>query len=395
MKLPDYVNKAIKILEQNGFDAYVVGGCVRNFLLGEPVSDYDITTSALPEQIKAAFSAYPVIETGISHGTVTVLIHNNPLEITTFREDQGYSDHRRPDSVNFSKSLEGDLKRRDFTVNSLAFNERSGIVDLFGGKSDLEKSLLRCVGDADERFNEDALRILRALRFASVYGFCIEEKTAASIIKNYQLLSYVSKERILSELKKLICGKNAEGVLLDFSKVVYFILPQLKTNAADYKKAVRSLCRLQSDFSLRFAALFCFADEPNAKEALKSLKCDKKTETEVCLLLKFLNAPINTKSDIKLLLSVFEKEHFASLLALKRAVLNTDTALAQACAEEILQNNECYCLSQLAVSGADLLKLGFKGKEIGAILKLLLDAVISERLPNDFDALIEYAKEQA
>ena len=206
MYLPDNVKKAISMLESEGFEAYAVGGCVRDSLLGKIPTDYDVTTSALPEETKQVFKNEHVIETGIKHGTVTVLIEHQPIEITTFRIDKDYSDNRHPEKVEFTRSLKEDLARRDFTVNALAYSEKTGIIDVFGGISDLEHGIIRTVGDADTRFSEDALRIMRALRFSSVLGVEIEEKTALSLHKNRGLLNNISEERLSSELNKLLCG---------------------------------------------------------------------------------------------------------------------------------------------------------------------------------------------
>ena len=212
MFLPEKVKKIISMLEDSGFEAFAVGGCVRDSLLGKEPTDYDITTSALPEETKEVFKNEHIIETGIKHGTVTVLMESEPFEITTFRIDKDYLDNRRPEKVLFTRSLEEDLARRDFTINAMAYSEKTGLIDVFGGASDLEHGIIRTVGDANARFNEDALRIMRALRFSSVLGFEIEEKTAFSVFKNRKLLKNISAERIFSELKKLICGKDAQSV---------------------------------------------------------------------------------------------------------------------------------------------------------------------------------------
>ena len=211
-ELSKAAEKAIFMLEKAGFKAFAVGGCVRDFLLGKKPTDFDITASALPEETKAVFKNEPVIETGIKHGTVTVLMEGEPLEITTFRIDKNYSDNRHPKEVLFTRSLSEDLSRRDFTINALAFSQNTGIIDLFGGVSDLEHGIIRTVGNPDKRFGEDALRIMRALRFAAVLGFEIEEKTALSIKKNCALLKNISAERVFLELSKLLCGKDARRV---------------------------------------------------------------------------------------------------------------------------------------------------------------------------------------
>ena len=389
MILPSYVEKAISILEESGFEAYVVGGCVRNFLLNQKICDYDLATSATPAQIKEVFCDYKTIDTGIMHGTVTLFIDSIPLEITTFRKEGAYSDHRRPDSVTFSESLKSDLMRRDFTVNALAYNPKTGIIDLFGGQSDLEKYLLACVGDGDKRFEEDALRILRAMRFMSQYSFVAEQNTHNAMLKNYPILCFVSKERIYEEFKKLLCGKNAKAVLKEYKKIVLFLLPSL---GYDYVCTLNAVDSLPPDFTLRFCALFSSCEKNLAVEALNSLKADNKTINTVKLLLENLSKPAESKLEIKKLLSSLGKENLLSLFTLKEALFSFNRENALSLADKIIESGECFSLSNLAVNGEDLSALGFKGKEIGAALKLLLDAVIEERLPNDFNKLIKYLK---
>jgi len=228
MNIPQEVQTALQALKNSGYEAYIVGGCVRDMLLGLTPKDFDITTSALPEQIKAVFKAYRIIETGIKHGTVTVIIDNTPLEITTFRTDGTYTDNRRPDSVSFTTSLEEDVKRRDFTVNAMCYNPEIGLVDYCGGKEDLERKLIRAVGVPAERFKEDSLRILRALRFASVYGFEIEAETANAILEYKHLLKNVASERISVEINKLLCGENVYKILMDFFPAFEEIFPEFE-----------------------------------------------------------------------------------------------------------------------------------------------------------------------
>ena len=219
MKLPPQVNTAFEMLEAAGYEAYLVGGAVRDYVRdNSPAKDWDITTNALPEQVEEIFTGYHLIETGLKHGTVTVVIDQEPLEITTYRVDGDYSDHRHPDSVSFTRSLKDDLERRDFTMNALAYNPRTGVVDFVGGKADIAGDLVRCVGDPDRRFQEDGLRMLRALRFASVYGMTIEAATAAAIHRNKHLLKGIAAERILVELTKMLCAQGAAGVLRDLDR---------------------------------------------------------------------------------------------------------------------------------------------------------------------------------
>ncbi|MBQ8869288.1 MAG: CCA tRNA nucleotidyltransferase [Oscillospiraceae bacterium] len=393
--MPDYIKQIISLLENAGHEAYAVGGCVRDCLLNRPCSDYDITTSALPDEVKKALCGITVIETGISHGTVTAVVNENPVEITTYREDLSYSDHRRPDAVRFSSSLCADLGRRDFTINALAYSEKSGIIDLYGGKADLEKGIIRTVGDAQERFNEDALRILRALRFSSQLEFEVEEKTAAACLSNCELLSFVSKERIYSELKKLICGKNAADCLLNFRQIIFYILPALET--AHFDSALSALPLLPEDFALRFASLFYHIGSAAAADALRTLKADKKTTIETKTLIE--NLPLKAEMngrEIKTMLSKIGEEMFFKLIVLETAFASesrkAELKKTKTAAENIIKRGECYSLSTLKISGSDLASLEIEGRQIGQVLNRLLAAVINDEIPNEKSTLLEKAK---
>ena len=275
INLPKEVKKAIALLEAKGFVAYVVGGCVRDSVMGKEPADWDITTSAKHEQTAQSFKDYRTIETGIKHGTLTVLIDQMPLEITTFRIDGRYSDQRRPDSVSFTQDLKLDLSRRDFTVNALAYSPRTGLVDEFDGLGDIKNKVIRCVGQPDARFQEDALRILRALRFASVLDFEIEKSTAQSLFKNRALLDKISAERIQIELIKLLAGPAVERVLLYFRQVLFQIIPEL--SASDgfdqqdtekhiftvYEHIAHAVSRVKNEPHLRMAMLLHDVGKPS------------------------------------------------------------------------------------------------------------------------------------
>ena len=228
LTLPSQVHTALDRLTAAGWEAYVVGGAVRDALRGCAAGDWDITTNAEPAQVERVFAGERLIETGLRHGTVTVLLDGLPLEITTYRVDGDYTDHRRPDAVRFTRSLREDLLRRDFTMNALAYNPRTGLVDVCGGAEDIARGVVRCVGEPDRRFQEDGLRILRALRFASVLGFQIAPETAAAIHRNRALLQYLAAERVQSELTKLLCGQNVDAVLREFSDVLAVPIPELR-----------------------------------------------------------------------------------------------------------------------------------------------------------------------
>lgn len=226
--IPENVEKIIDKLEGSGFEAYIVGGCVRDSILGKEPKDYDITTSALPEQVKTCLDGYSVIDTGIKHGTVTVIADDEYIEITTFRIDGNYSDHRRPDSVSFSENLLDDLSRRDFTINAMAYNRRTGVIDKFGGQKDLFRRIIKCVGEPAVRFNEDALRIMRALRFASELNFTVDTITSAAIHDLRRLLGSVSVERISRELNLLLTGAAPSNVLMEYGDVIATFIPELR-----------------------------------------------------------------------------------------------------------------------------------------------------------------------
>jgi len=239
IELPETVRTAIARLEADGFEAYAVGGCVRDSILGRTPNDWDITTSARPEQTAAVFCDTRTVETGIQHGTLIVILDGMPLEITTYRRDGAYADNRHPESVTFSSRIEDDLCRRDFTVNAMAYHPTRGLVDLYGGQSDLEKGVIACVGDAETRFYEDGLRILRAIRFAAVLDFSIEKKTAAAVRACRELLRNIAAERIREELCKLICGRGAVRILREYIDVISVFLPELARNAGAHPKCQR------------------------------------------------------------------------------------------------------------------------------------------------------------
>ncbi len=365
--LIDISKIVIKTLEEKGFRAYVVGGFVRNILMNIPPSDIDICTNALPHQIKSAFSDFKVIETGISHGTVTVVFENENVEITTYRIDGDYIGHRKPESVTFTPSLTEDLARRDFTINAMA-SDFSNIFDPLGGQEDLKNKIIRCVGDAEKRFLEDALRILRALRFSAVLGFEIEKETKRAILKLYKLLRFVSKERITDEFLKLINGKYAKDVLLQFSEVFLFL------TGADTKNIAEKMHLYSREGILAF-----FPDTD-------FLSLSSKQEKRISFLRENLNADIKSKEDILMLLSKHGAENVSFLI---NALKNEN---AKKIISEILENGDCFNVSMLKISGDDLLRLGCKGKEIGEKLREILKLVIKNQLENKKETLISYAE---
>ena len=369
MNIPENVKSALFRLEEKGFEAWLVGGCVRDSLMGRVPGDYDICTSALPEETAAAFSDCRVIETGMRHGTVTVLWEGLSLEITTFHCDGDYSDCRRPDSVRFTPSLEEDLKRRDFTINAMAWNPEQGLVDLFEGQEDLRRKRIRCVGEAKKRFWEDALRILRAMRFAARFGFEIEYDTAWEMHRQAPLLCVLSGERILTELRGILCEKGAGAILEEFADVFRVILPEMKEFGL--------LDRAPADFALRMAILL----GEETEQALLRLKCDNATLRAAALLAEGLRgkAP-QTLPEMRRHIGRYGTEP-ASLLA---AMQGTEELL-----NEALALGGPFRVKELAVSGAEL---GIEtGPAIGEALQKLLEAVWDGACTNEREALLAYA----
>lgn len=430
---------AIDRLNKNGFKAYAVGGCVRNSLLGIAPKDYDVTTNALPEDMCRVFSDTKIITNGIKHGTVTVIVNDEQIEITTFRTDGDYTDCRHPETVNFGVSLDEDLNRRDFTVNAMAYSEQSGIIDLFGGRKDLDSKLIRCVGEPDKRFSEDALRIMRALRFASVYGFDIEEETAKSIHRNKLLLNEIAAERIFSELSLLVCGKGAEKILLSFGDVVSAFIPQIKPcvnlylTAQNHRQTLwehiaRAVGAVAPRLELRLAMLLHDIAKPECKvsdnneaesypnhaqigaelavEILKSLRAPSKLIASAKTLVEYHDYECEeNEASIKRLmrkiggenaLLIFSEIRRADIMAQRE--LNRDKRLChiKACADicrKLIDEKACISISQLDVSGSDLISIGFeRGQGLGFALNRILDEVIDGALPNERQSLLDFAK---
>lgn len=439
MDMPKNVDTAINLLQSAGFEAYAVGGCVRDSLLGKTPNDWDITTSAKPEDMKSVFADFHCIDTGIKHGTVTVVIDGEPLEITTFRLDGEYEDNRHPKSVTFTFDLGADLGRRDFTVNAMAYSKKTGTVDLFGGQNDLKNKIIRCVGDPDRRFNEDALRILRALRFASALDFEIEEKTAQSLLKNRALLGNISEERIAKELLKLVCGKGAKRILTDFAPVLFEILPELQSmykNSHDnphhcydiYEHTLMAVESIDPEPTLRFAMLLHDCGKPAVKkfdengvahfyghqrisaeisaQILARLKVSNKFRDEILFLVSNHDRWELYENTEKMprYLSKFGLDGVLKLLKVMCADVLAQSPeyryrLDQiADAEEIAKNlavqKPCLSLSELQINGRTLMDIGIpQGRKLGTVLAQLLDEVIDGVTKNTQEALTTRARE--
>ena len=383
--LPSSVQSALSLLVQAGFEAYIVGGCVRDSLMGKVPADWDITTSALPADILTVFSAYRTIETGIQHGTITVILEDLPLEITTYRLDGPYTDGRHPSTVTFTSSLQADLKRRDFTINAMAYHPDKGLMDPFDGQADLLNRTIRCVGAPLERFNEDALRILRALRFSAVLGFEVEATTAEAIHQLADTLCRVSIERITNEFKRLICGENVDEIIHRYGDVLSVFLPEIP-NDLDHV----CLSRLPAIPRARLAGLFydLGMDAETVQKILCRLRVDAKTIRDVACLLSFSVKGIYTEESYLLrLLNHMGPELIFDYLLTKEA---DDLTIGRV--RQLLADDACYRVSMLAVNGNDLLSVGIPaGPAVGEMLQDLLFAVLDQNCVNEKAALLEYA----
>ncbi len=444
IKLPETTEYIIEKIEKNGFEAFAVGGCIRDSLLGRVPNDWDIATSAKPEDIMNIFEN--TVETGIEHGTVTVVIDNEPYEVTTYRIDGDYTDGRHPDSVEFTENIEEDLSRRDFTINAMAYNNSTGLVDVFGGRDDLKNKVIRCVGDPIKRFEEDALRMMRGIRFSAQLGFSIENDTFKAIEEMSDLISAVSIERINVEFTKTLMSDAKKIMIYHESGILKNILPELyKIDSEDYnrkfsavemiKMGVNCADLCKKDLACRLAGFFIYINEAigleNTRKILKKMRYDNKTISKACELLKYGMRNIsNNKEDLKYLLMKLDSvEMLEDLIDLKAAevdtyleerkskfeekseeekkiesvgieVLEAFTVEAlivlnnvENTLKEIVDNGECFRVKDLDINGKDLIAAGIKpGKEIGEMLNKILKEVIKNPDINKKEKLLEMIK---
>lgn len=437
MEIPKQIEEVLEKLEKAGFEAYIVGGCVRDGIMGKTAHDYDITTSAEPCETERVFADCRVVETGIKHGTVTVLYKGMSVEITTFRVDGDYPDGRHPEKVAFSRNLKDDLARRDFTMNAIAYSPRRGIIDIFGGESDIKGRIIRCVGDPEKRFSEDALRVLRALRFSAVLGFDIEENTKSALLLKKETLAKVSKERTFSELKRLLCGENVKSVLLEYREVFAEIIPEIREmfdydqqskyhNSTLFEHTARAVEAAPPREEMRLAMLFhdigkpaCRSTDENgeghyyghaaksaelADKILRDLKCDNALRVRVCEIVKYHDIPVElSRKTIKRRLSRLGGELFCDVMEAHIADDSAKQEFARArvetarqairIAEEIAQEKPCLDLKGLAVNGGDLREIMEPSPVMGEILGKLLAEVVDGVLENEKSALMARAKE--
>lgn len=438
LNLPDDVLYILSILEKAGHSAYAVGGCVRDSLLRNAPKDWDICTSALPEQVRQGFSQHRIAETGLKHGTVTLVLNQTPYEITTYRVDGAYTDRRRPDSVTFSANVRDDLARRDFTINAMAYHPREGLVDCFGGLEDLRARVICCVGCAGDRFDEDALRILRALRFASVLDFSIEPETAAALRNAAPLLKAVAAERIAAELNALLLGARVTEILREYTSVLAVFLPEIKPMVGFlqhnpyhdrdvWEHTVAAVGFAPPEPLLRLTMLLHDASKPRhysekngvghfyghpktasdmARDILLRLRYDRRTVFVVTELVRVHDISLPPEEKIlKRRLNRFGEERLRQLFAVRRADMMAKGPLArekglealntaEAMFGDILKRHECCSLKELAVGGEDLRQLGIpQGPMIGQMLDMILESVMAGTYPNERNALLQAAEE--
>lgn len=378
--LPQKIEYVIDTLISNGHSAYIVGGCVRDLLCGKKPHDYDITTSATPDETQSLFEK--TIATGIKHGTITVIIDGEQIEVTTFRTESTYNDNRHPESVNFVRNVSDDLSRRDFTVNAMCYNNREGLIDLFGGQEDIKNKTLKAVGDAKTRFCEDALRILRLFRFAATIEFTIEKDTFDAAIECAPLLKNISAERIFTELKKAACGNNVSVIspLLDTNALLDFSLENTDLTV---------LQKLQNKEDLRMFALLHLTST-NLQNTLNALKCSNAFK-DYCTKLSHLikNGIKANKIGIKKALCITDYEIVCDYFEYLKSVLNLDITSHMSLLKEITNSNEPYKISHLDITGNDIISLGFNGRQVGEKLQFLLDKTIENPKLNNHKKLLD------
>lgn len=439
-KLPQEGLELVNRLNQAGYEAWFVGGCVRDLLMGSQPHDWDICTNALPNEIEAVLSGFKIHETGIRHGTVMVVSGGTGFEITTFRAESGYSDHRHPDSVRFVRDLSEDLARRDFTINAMAYHSQFGLVDRYGGREDLKHGIIRAVGAPEERFSEDALRILRALRFAGRFEFTIEPDTAAAIHNCCADLSRIAAERIFTELKGILVSPGCARMMLEFRDVFAVILPEVESlfdfdqnnphhDSDGWHHTARTVSAVRPDEVLRLSALLHDTGKPDcvtvdeqgishfyghnrrsrelAHQALLRLRCDNETRLQVETMVGIHDSPLpQNMPQTRRFLGKYGLPLTRKLLDLRRADVLSQSQYQRPAKLKLLDDfcalvnqaeaeGDCWSVQQLAVKGSDLIAMGIPaGPEVGRCLNRLLQAVLDGEVPNERERLLEYFKNQ-
>ncbi|SFJ02739.1 CCA-adding enzyme [Terrisporobacter petrolearius] len=404
ISLPPKVKYIIDKIHENNFEAYIVGGCVRDAILGIKPNDYDITTNATPKTIKNIFRGFKCIETGIEHGTISVVIDEEIYEITTYRIEGEYKDHRRPENVDFTNKLEEDLKRRDFTINAMAYNENERLVDLFGGKRDIENKIIKTVGNPYDRFNEDGLRMIRAIRFSSKLDFQIEKDTLLAIYDNATIIKNISLERITDEFNKVMLSNKPENIIYLFKTK---LLNNLNISSEEdenkieklYKK-ISILKKIDKVLVKRLVVLDYIIENLNidCKMFCKQLVYSKKTNKDHDIILDLIKeTDINNldKIKIKKILNQIDRKLFEDYLDINRVIYEDEENYEKIIdiLKEIEENKECYTIKNLKVNGKDIMAQGYENKAVGQVLNYLLNQVIINPNLNKKNLLIKKIKE--
>jgi tRNA nucleotidyltransferase (CCA-adding enzyme) len=437
ISIPSKIKSALDRLHEAGYSAYFVGGCVRDALLGKEPHDWDIATSAIPKEIKRVFNEYQQIDTGLKHGTVIVVIDNELIEITTYRVDDKYSDGRRPDNVSFTTSIIEDLSRRDFSINACAASDTL-LIDPFGAQKDVSDKLIRCVGNPTQRFTEDALRILRGIRFASVLNFQVEEKTKLAMLKCKRLLKNVSQERITVEFCEMLLGTNVKNTLLEFKNILVYIIPEITEMIGFeqhnpyhiydvYEHSLKTVESIDSNFILRVTMFFhdigkqscCSIDQKGighyyghaeisaqmTEKILQRMRFSKGDIRDITELIKYHDTTMEiTTASVKRMLSLLGEVQFRRLLKVKRSdrmaqnisLISEQFKYIEAIEQilnDIIYRKECFSFQDMKINGNDLICYGIpEGKQIGVILNKLLEMIIDERVENNKVALLGKVK---
>lgn len=437
IKIPDPVLYCMEVLSKGGCEAWLVGGSVRDLCMGRTPTDHDLTTNALPDEMLSLFAGHKILTAGLKHGTVTVIVDEMPVEITTYRTEGAYSDGRRPDFVRFDRSLEKDLTRRDFSINTLVLDARGFLRDYTGGLEDIRTGVIRCVGVPSIRFREDALRILRALRFASTLGFRIDPETEAALSEQASLLRNIAAERIMAEFAGLLCGAHVRKVLEDYRSVISEVIPEIQPmfgfdqrnpyhDHDIWSHTARVVEGVPPERVIRLAALFHDIGKPStftldadgvghfyghdatgarmASGILLRMKCDTKTRKQVETLIRIHCVPISPDDKIvRRRLNRYGEEVVNMLIDLKIADAKAQSALSRervgplaetkTAVRRILSRNDCFSIKGLAINGSDLINSGLReGPEIGKLLAEMLEKVLRGEIENDREALLGFVK---
>lgn len=440
INIPPNANKIIHTLQSAGYKAFIVGGCVRDSIMNRPPHDWDICTSARPDRVIDIFKNYNVVKTGLQHGTVTIIINDEQYECTSFRIDGEYTDNRRPNNITFVDNLLEDLKRRDFTINAIAYNDEDGLIDPFDGIGDIKRGIIQCVGEAEDRFHEDILRILRAIRFAAQLNFSIEDNTDAEIRQQFTNLNNISVERITSEFNKIVISDSFFGIMMEYRVVFAELIPELRCTFMFPQNNPHHSFDLfthilwtvaycpKDDLIIRLAALFHDIGKPRSYQdgedgirhfkghgqigaditdtIMRRLKYDNDTRNKVVQLVYYHDATFKVgKKYVKRWLNKLGEEQFRRLLHLRRGDIKGQKLLydtekvevidtIEKLIDEVLQENQCFTLKNLAINGNDLIQIGYEpNKKLGETLNMLLNGVINEEYENDKDILLSAAKQ--